>query len=422
MPTRAQAKVTTDHDEIRQWAEERGARPACVRNTGDKGDIGILRLDFPGYSGGDSLQEISWQDFFDKFDERGLALLHQDSTARGQRSNFNKLVSRETAAAGGRGRSGGRTSARSRSASGRARSSASQKSSRGKKTGRKKSATRGTRTTANSNSRSSAGSRGRAKSARTSNRSASSRSRSASAKRSSSRAAGSRSRSARSRSTAVRGRSTSSRRRIEGAKRSSARSTAKKSASTGRSNSNRSRTNTRSKASNQRSNSSASRMQSRAGRSSASSRTLTDHDEIRQWAEERNANPACVRGTGRKKNDTGMIRLDFPGFSGARSLQEIEWDDWFRQFDDNNLALVVQDSTARGQRSNFNKIIGRETVRAREQGGHVSRRHPEAGRKTSSTAHISGSRAQVKSTRGSNRGARTASARGQHREQERRAA
>lgn len=97
MPTRAQAKTTTDHDEIRQWAEQRGAKPASVRRTGSEGDIGILRLDFPGYSGGESLEPISWEDFFEKFDERGLALLHQETTARGQKSNFNKLVSRETA-------------------------------------------------------------------------------------------------------------------------------------------------------------------------------------------------------------------------------------------------------------------------------------------------------------------------------------
>jgi hypothetical protein len=30
----AQAKVTTDHDEIRKWAEARGGRPAAVRSTG----------------------------------------------------------------------------------------------------------------------------------------------------------------------------------------------------------------------------------------------------------------------------------------------------------------------------------------------------------------------------------------------------
>lgn len=93
----AGSQVTTDHDQIRQWAEERGAHPACVRGTGGKGDTGMIRLDFPGYSGGDSLEEISWDDFFSKFDEQGLALLYQDSTARGQKSNFNKLISRGTA-------------------------------------------------------------------------------------------------------------------------------------------------------------------------------------------------------------------------------------------------------------------------------------------------------------------------------------
>jgi len=91
------AHPMTDHDEIRQWAEERRGKPACVRGTGSRGDIGMLRLDFPGYTGAQSLQPISWDDWFEKFDERGLALLVQDRTSRGQKSNFNKLVSREAA-------------------------------------------------------------------------------------------------------------------------------------------------------------------------------------------------------------------------------------------------------------------------------------------------------------------------------------
>ena len=97
MASRAKATATTDHDEIRQWAEERGARPTCVRGTGGKGDTGMIRLDFPGYSGADSLEEISWDDWFRSFDENGLALLHQETTAGGEKSNFNKIVSRETA-------------------------------------------------------------------------------------------------------------------------------------------------------------------------------------------------------------------------------------------------------------------------------------------------------------------------------------
>jgi hypothetical protein len=69
----------------------------------------MIRLDFPGFSGESSLEEITWDEFFQKFDEQGLALLYQDSTARGQKSNFNKLVGRETAALAAKG---GRGSAR----------------------------------------------------------------------------------------------------------------------------------------------------------------------------------------------------------------------------------------------------------------------------------------------------------------------
>jgi hypothetical protein len=97
---------------------------------------------------------------------------------------------------------------------------------------------------------------------------------------------------------------------------------------------------------------------------------LTDHEEIRQWAEERNAVPSCVRGTGGGE-DVGMIRLDFPGFSGEGSLEPIEWEEWFQKFDENGLALLVQERTARGERSNFNKLVKRETA---ESGGKRSSR------------------------------------------------
>ncbi len=103
MASRARAHVTTDHNEIRRWAEERNARPTCVRGTGGDGDIGMLRLDFPGYSGEGKLEEISWGDWFAKFDERGLALLYQDATARGEQSDFNKIIARETAKARSQG-------------------------------------------------------------------------------------------------------------------------------------------------------------------------------------------------------------------------------------------------------------------------------------------------------------------------------
>jgi ferritin-like metal-binding protein YciE len=103
--------TTTDHEEIQSWAEERQAQPACVRGTGKKGDQGVLRFDFPGYSGGDSLEPIEWEEFFQKFDEQGLALLYQPQTAAGELSNFNKIIARETAEGGARNRAQARGAA-----------------------------------------------------------------------------------------------------------------------------------------------------------------------------------------------------------------------------------------------------------------------------------------------------------------------
>ncbi|HWF48217.1 MAG TPA: hypothetical protein VG168_14505 [Bryobacteraceae bacterium] len=91
------SKTTRDHDEIRKWAEARGGKPAHVKATGSKDDVGILRIDFPGYSGEGSLEPITWEQFFQKFDERNLALVYQEKTASGEPSNFNKIVTAEVA-------------------------------------------------------------------------------------------------------------------------------------------------------------------------------------------------------------------------------------------------------------------------------------------------------------------------------------
>ena len=88
--------TTTDHETIRAWAQERGGKPAAVAATGSDDDPGIIRIDFPGYSGDDSLEEISWEEWFTAFEENNLALVYQETTADGEQSNFNKLVSRDS--------------------------------------------------------------------------------------------------------------------------------------------------------------------------------------------------------------------------------------------------------------------------------------------------------------------------------------
>jgi hypothetical protein len=255
----ASAQAIVDHDQIRKWADARGARPACVKGTGGKGDTGMIRLDFPGFSGADSLKAIPWKQWFQQFDANNLALLVQAKTARGQKSNFNKLVSR-----------GGER-------------------------------------------RTSAAKRGNA-----------------------------------TKAAASRGGGSTNRERGAKAEKKAAK---------------KSRT----------SPATATRASKTAGREapnkSGAAQPLTAHREIRTWAEARGARPACVKGTGGKA-DTGMIRLDFPGFSGGESLQQISWPEWFRQFDANNLALLVQEKTSRGEKSNFNKLVRR---RAATDGGRARR-------------------------------------------------
>ena len=90
------ARTTTDHEEIRQWVEARGGSPARVKSTGDADDPGVLRIDFPGFSGEGKLESIDWNQWFEAFDENELAFLYQEETADGKESRFNKLVSRDT--------------------------------------------------------------------------------------------------------------------------------------------------------------------------------------------------------------------------------------------------------------------------------------------------------------------------------------
>lgn len=86
-----QTLETTDHTVIRKWAEERSAKPATVPGTEHGDHLGVLRLDFPGY-GGDDLEDVSWDDWFDTFDQRGLRFVYQEHQASGTESNFFRLV------------------------------------------------------------------------------------------------------------------------------------------------------------------------------------------------------------------------------------------------------------------------------------------------------------------------------------------
>ena len=92
----AESKVTTDHEEIRNWVEERGGSPARVKSSGKGSGGGLLRIDYPGFTGEDTLETINWEEFFEAFEENNLAFLYQEETKAGKESRFSKLIDRDS--------------------------------------------------------------------------------------------------------------------------------------------------------------------------------------------------------------------------------------------------------------------------------------------------------------------------------------
>ncbi len=100
-------------------------------------------------------------------------------------------------------------------------------------------------------------------------------------------------------------------------------------------------------------------------------KATTDHDEIRRWAESKGGKPAAVHRTHQGGDKVGIIRIMFPENeqSKRQALDEISWDEFFRQFEESRLALLYEEDSL------FSKIVGRDTLERREHGEHRAARH-----------------------------------------------
>lgn len=87
----ATAERTRDEDTIRDWVEARNGHPAQVRGT-----EGLLRIDFEDGDRDEDLEQISWEDFFAVFEDRGLTFLYDPEGE----SRFNKMIRDEESAKG----------------------------------------------------------------------------------------------------------------------------------------------------------------------------------------------------------------------------------------------------------------------------------------------------------------------------------
>jgi len=95
--SRASYGATVDHEKIKEWVEMRGGHPAGAKGIEPTDRVaGMLRIDYSGDLGEGTLEGISWEEFFDRFEASRLALIYQEKTAEGKESRFSKFVSRDS--------------------------------------------------------------------------------------------------------------------------------------------------------------------------------------------------------------------------------------------------------------------------------------------------------------------------------------
>jgi hypothetical protein len=93
--------------------------------------------------------------------------------------------------------------------------------------------------------------------------------------------------------------------------------------------------------------------------------TTTDHEWIRRWVENRGGHPARVKGTN-VKGGSGVLLIDYPGYSGTKTLEAITWDEFFKGFEENESAFLYEGEKKAGSHSRFSKLINRDHSRQSE--------------------------------------------------------
>lgn len=89
---------TQDRQTIIAWIERRSAHAAQVVGSHPDADpdfepsVGALRVGFPGYASNETLEPLSWDAFFERFDERGAVFHYQETDENGNPSNAYQIL------------------------------------------------------------------------------------------------------------------------------------------------------------------------------------------------------------------------------------------------------------------------------------------------------------------------------------------
>jgi hypothetical protein len=93
----------------------------------------------------------------------------------------------------------------------------------------------------------------------------------------------------------------------------------------------------------------------------STAKTTRNHEEIRKWVEKRGGHPAVVGATeSRDDRGGGLLRIDYdePGGNDDTRLRRISWDEFFKIFDNNDLAFLHDPAAD----SRFSKFVANATA------------------------------------------------------------
>lgn len=94
-----------------------------------------------------------------------------------------------------------------------------------------------------------------------------------------------------------------------------------------------------------------------------SPKATSDHDEIRDWVEAHGGTPVTAK-RAEHGGEPGALRIDFPTPSKSDAFEELTWDEWFAQFDEENLAALYETTEpASPETSQVIKLVDRDTVK-----------------------------------------------------------
>ena len=84
----AQGKATTDPSLIKKWAEARRATPAVIRKFTSDGMEMVLSFLFPDINIDEVVTRLSWEEFFEKFNQQRLVFVYEDSDRNQKASRY----------------------------------------------------------------------------------------------------------------------------------------------------------------------------------------------------------------------------------------------------------------------------------------------------------------------------------------------